>query len=54
MDVVSAKDLENAKPKIKEGDIVLMNTGWHHYWRVDDYVYYNYYPECTRKLASGY
>ncbi|MFH1651982.1 MAG: cyclase family protein [Chloroflexota bacterium] len=43
-DVVTAKDLENAKPKIEPGDIVLMNTGWHHYWRVNDYVYYNHYP----------
>ncbi len=43
-DIVTAKDLENAKPKIEPGDIVLMNTGWHHYWRVNDYVYYNHYP----------
>jgi len=43
-DVVTAKDLENAKPKIEPGDIVLMNTGWHHYWRVNDYIYYNHYP----------
>ena len=43
-DVVTAKDLENANPKIEEGDIVLMNTGWHHYWRVDDNIYYNHYP----------
>ena len=43
-DVVTAKDLENAHPKIEEGDVVLMNTGWHHYWRVDDYVYYSHYP----------
>jgi kynurenine formamidase len=42
--VVTAKDLENAKPNIEEGDVVLMNTGWHKYWRVDDYIYYNYYP----------
>ncbi len=43
-DVVTPKDLENANPKIMPGDIVLMNTGWHHYWRVNDYVYYNHYP----------
>ncbi len=41
---VMPEDLEKAKPKIQAGDIVLMNTGWHHYWRVDDYVYYNHYP----------
>jgi kynurenine formamidase len=41
---VMPEDLEKAKPKIQPGDIVLMNTGWHHYWRVNDYVYYNHYP----------
>jgi len=45
-DVVTAKDLEKASAKlpIQEGDVVLMNTGWHKYWRVNDYIYYNYYP----------
>ncbi len=43
-DVVTAKDLEKATPKVQPGDVVLMNTGWHHYWRVNDYIYYNYYP----------
>lgn len=43
-DVVTAKDLENATPRIEEGDIVIMNTGWHKYWRVNDYIYYNHYP----------
>jgi len=43
-DLVTAKDLEKANPKIEPGDIVLMNTGWHHYWRVNDYIYYSHYP----------
>ena len=42
--VVTPEDLEKATPKVEEGDIVLMNTGWHHYWRVNDFVYYNHYP----------
>ncbi len=42
--VVTAADLEKAKPKIQPGDIVLMNTGWHHHWQVNDYVYYSHYP----------
>jgi kynurenine formamidase len=42
--VVTVKDLENAKPKIQPGDIVLFNTGWHHYFRTNDYVYYSHYP----------
>ncbi|MFC2006725.1 cyclase family protein [Chloroflexota bacterium] len=42
--IVTAADLEKATPKIEPGDIVLMNTGWHHHWRVNDYVYYSHYP----------
>jgi kynurenine formamidase len=51
-DVVTAKDLENAKPKIEEGDIVLMNTGWHHYWMVNDFVYYNHYPGMYKEAGE--
>ena len=51
-DVVTAKDLENAKPKIEEGDIVIMNTGWQKYWRVNDYIYYNYYPGMYTEAAE--
>jgi len=43
-DKITAEDFEKAKPKIKPGDIVMVNTGWHHYWRVKEYVYHNYYP----------
>lgn len=50
--IVTAKDLEDAKPKIEEGDIVLMNTGWHHYWRVNDYVYYNHYPGMYKEAGE--
>ena len=28
-EVIGAKDLENARPKIRKGDIVIVNTGWH-------------------------
>jgi kynurenine formamidase len=41
---ITAEDFENAKPKIQEGDLVVVNTGWHHYWRVKEYVYHNHYP----------
>jgi kynurenine formamidase len=30
--VITAEDLENAAPEIREGDIVIVNTGWHRYW----------------------
>ena len=31
-EVITAEDLENARPQIREGDIVIVNTGWHRYW----------------------
>jgi kynurenine formamidase len=43
-DKITAEDFENAKPAIQEGDFVVVNTGWHRYWRVKEYVYHNYYP----------
>src|SRR5512137_1460935 len=29
---IMPKDLEKARPKIQEGDIVIINTGWHHFY----------------------
>ena len=29
---VTAEDLENAKPEVRQGDIVLINTGWWNKW----------------------
>jgi kynurenine formamidase len=43
-DRITAEDFENAKPEIQEGDFVIVNTGWHHYWRVKEYIYHNNYP----------
>jgi kynurenine formamidase len=31
-DVITAEDLENARPEIRPGDIVIVNTGWHRYY----------------------
>jgi kynurenine formamidase len=31
-EVVTAADLEAARPEIRPGDIVLVNTGWHHHY----------------------
>ena len=34
--------LEKAKPKYQEGDIVVINTGFHHKWAdTDEYFGYN-------------
>lgn len=42
-EVVTAKDLEQAQPQIREGDIVIVNTGWHHTYG-DNSAYYAYSP----------
>jgi kynurenine formamidase len=34
--VITPEDLENATPEIKEGDIVMINTGFHHKWADSD------------------
>jgi kynurenine formamidase len=31
-EIVTADDLERARPEIREGDIVIVNTGWRRYW----------------------
>jgi kynurenine formamidase len=31
-EVITPKDLENARPEIREGDFVIVNTGWHRYY----------------------
>ncbi|MDA2954592.1 MAG: cyclase family protein [Actinomycetota bacterium] len=42
-EVVTAKDLEQVQPQIREGDIVIVNTGWHHTYG-DNTAYYAYSP----------
>ena len=43
-DIITAEDLENAKPKIEEGDFVVVCTGWHKYFLKNHYVYMNHFP----------
>lgn len=31
-EVITAEDLESARPEIRPGDIVIVNTGWHRYY----------------------
>ena len=31
-EVITADDLENARPEIREGDLVIVNTGWHRHY----------------------
>ena len=42
-EVVTADDLEKARPKIQPGDIVIVNTGWHRHYG-DNADYYAYSP----------
>lgn len=49
-EVITAEDLENARPKIREGDIVIVNTGWHH--KVGDSSDYYHYSSGTYKEAG--
>lgn len=39
--MVTAEDLQNATPDIRPGDIVVVNTGWHHKY-ADSAEYYAY------------
>jgi len=45
---IKPEDFEKACEKdgltIRENDWVVVNTGFHHYWRVNNDKYYNYYP----------
>jgi kynurenine formamidase len=31
-EVITPEDLERARPEIRPGDIVIINSGWHRYW----------------------
>jgi kynurenine formamidase len=42
-EVITAEDLENARPRIMPGDIVMINTGMHHKMADTD-EYYSYSP----------
>ena len=50
--IITPEDLENATPKIQKGDFVVCNTGWHKYWRWDNYAYYNHYPGLGPEAAE--
>lgn len=43
-DIITAEDLENARPNIEPGDFVVINTGWHRYFSKENYVFFNHFP----------
>jgi kynurenine formamidase len=52
-EVITAKDLENARPKIQPGDIVIVNTGWHRYYG-DNQMYYGYSPGFYKEAGDWF
>ncbi len=54
--VVTAEDLENASssgPEIRAGDIVIVNTGWHHKY-ADSAEYYAYSPGFYKEAGEWF
>jgi kynurenine formamidase len=52
-EVITAKDLENARPKIRPNDIVIVNTGWHKYYG-DNQHYYGYSPGFYKEAGEWF
>ncbi len=50
-EIVTAEDLEKATPTIRENDIVMINTGWHHTFGDND-DYYAYSPGMYKDAAE--
>ena len=50
-EVVTAKDLEAAKPGVQQGDIVVIVTGWHHKYS-DSLEYYGESPGLSKCAAE--
>ena len=51
--VITADDLEKASPQIREGDIVVVNTGWHKYYG-DNQTYYGYSPGFYKEAGEWF
>lgn len=50
-ELVTDKDLEKAKPAIQQGDIVIINTGWHKKYS-DSQEYFGHAPGLSKKAAE--
>jgi kynurenine formamidase len=49
--LIEPRDLENAKPAIRPGDIVLINSGWHKKY-ADSKEYFGHAPGLSKKAAE--
>ena len=47
------EDLEKARPAIEKGDIVIVRTGWHHYWG-DSTKYFCHSPGLYREAGEWF
>ena len=52
-EVVTPDDLEAARPEIRPGDIVIVNTGWHHHYS-DSADYYAYSPGFYKEAGEWF
>lgn len=50
-EVITPEDLENARPKIEKGDIVIIHTGWHHKYS-DSTEYFVYSPGLYKEAGE--
>ena len=53
-DVVTADDLEKARPKIEKDDIVIVHTHWHIYYEDNTIKYFNYYPGLYKEAGEWF
>ena len=52
-ETITAEELDHAEPQIEEGDIVIINTGWHKYWG-NNTKYYQYSPGLYKEAADWF
>jgi kynurenine formamidase len=50
-EVITADDLESARPEIRPGDIVIVNTGWHRHYG-DNRQYFVYSPGTYKEAGE--
>jgi kynurenine formamidase len=52
-EVITAEDLENARPKIEKDDIVIVHTGWHKKYS-DSVEYFCYSPGLYKEAGEWF
>lgn len=50
--VITGDDLEDARPRVESGDIVMLHTGWHHYYYTDQERYQLKTPGCDKSAVD--